>query len=100
VSRQFWRLDVRHKGKRLSTEQMIFNLTAIVEGQKNAAAAAADDGLRETVGILTSENRRRWAQCRHLLLQGNRGRDLGTRSIRPAQKNQRNQCQPAPSLVR
>ena len=81
MSRQFWRLDVRHKGKRLSTEQMIFNLTAIVEGQMNAAAAAAaaaaDDGLRETVGILTSENRRRWAQCRHLLLQGNRGRDLG-----------------------
>nr|CAG4650892.1 EOG090X04D9 [Simocephalus serrulatus] len=65
---QFWRLEVRHKGRRLSTEEMAFNFAAIMEdGQKATADSPA--GHYPPLGLLTTANRRLWAQWRHQLLQ-------------------------------
>lgn len=75
---QFWRLEVRYKGRRLSAEEMAFNLAAIIEdGQKTSSSCSstADVGVQQhqtypSVGLLTTANRRLWAQWRHQLLQG------------------------------
>lgn len=62
VRPQFWRLEVRHRGRRLSAEQLAFHVRAVIEdGQK-------EPGVQ--LGLLTTANRRLWAQWRHQLLQG------------------------------
>ncbi|XP_045036308.1 choline O-acetyltransferase isoform X1 [Daphnia magna] len=68
---QFWRLEVRHKGCRLSAEEMAFNFAAIMEstdGQKTLAGTLGQH-YYPPLGLLTTANRRLWAQWRHQLLQ-------------------------------
>jgi len=69
-------LEVRHKGRRLSFEEMALNLAAIIESNEQRAS---DDGSISVgqqhqhfppLGLLTTANRRLWAQWRHQLLQG------------------------------
>ena len=70
---QFWRLEVRHKGQRMSPEEMAFNFAAIIEdGQKAPATDGASHQQHHhpRLGLLTTANRRLWAQWRHQLLQG------------------------------
>lgn len=76
---QFWRLEVRHKGCRLSSEEMAFNFAAIIEttdGQKTGTLAGQHQQQSShhqhypPLGLLTTANRRLWAQWRHQLLQG------------------------------
>ncbi|XP_046453761.1 choline O-acetyltransferase-like isoform X1 [Daphnia pulex] len=76
---QFWRLEVRHKGCRLSAEEMAFNFAAIMEstdGQKSSTLAGQQQQPQSShhqhyppLGLLTTANRRLWAQWRHQLLQ-------------------------------
>nr|CAH0108343.1 unnamed protein product [Daphnia galeata] len=75
---QFWRLEVRHKGCRLSSEEMAFNFAAIIEttdGQKTGTLAGQHQQQSShhqhypPLGLLTTANRRLWAQWRHQLLQ-------------------------------
>ena len=62
---------MRHGGRRPSRRQMILDLTAIVQpdGQRQQDDAA-DTAVPVGMGILTTANRRLWAQWRHQLLQG------------------------------
>jgi hypothetical protein len=67
---------VRHKGQRLSFEEMTLNLAAIIESNEQRASDDSSGGVGQQqqhfppLGLLTTANRRLWAQWRHQLLQG------------------------------
>jgi len=63
---QFWRVEVRRKGQRLSRQQMIVNLRSIVQSEQKTNGG---DDASVGPGILTTTQRRLWGQWRHQLLQ-------------------------------